>query len=922
MTPQLLIVKIQALLGGRLEVSPVQKRALAMEYYKMCSDAESQLEHCIALIKAGREYPALQFAESSSILDKVNALSFMELPQWRDFCSTESLPLPPPFSEEQISQISVLYSKGITQTHPLYRDYRRAMRMRDYGAALAVIRTISKINTYDAEARSEYDRLRKLLSDKKLKALRAALDGSDKGKIISICEDLAPDAEFLSGNPVWEEALERKRGFDEEVARSRAREILSAISKLDASKDISKISELVSEYNLLGADLATTEKEAELLDDCNKKVSEYQDLQVNLERSARARNMVSIELETPTPMPPSERLKFLKKLRSEAGETLDATSAKKLNSAISALSSKILAKRILTVGGGMAAAAIAVWVGCGIYYESEYKARLARAGGELLEISQLQDPRIVSERLDAFAGKYPDFVETSDFAGEIAKLRETANLDIGNIERISKLLKSVEAMDFAKASAMELENAQADLEKVLSEVPNLSAAVRDSVADKSDSLSRKLSSAIDSRRKLRSKTLSEALGKYDALLEKYENFSESREALDAQEARLSQIIMPIVEDVTQMFKPSQSDVERYADVAQRIKAARATYLKADELYKSLMDSRTATAYFNQAHSMETSGVMSADFSKKLSRILACEKAVKSGQLSDFADSDAAEKSVDYPMLGSGKLPSNGLMTNVYRNINAQKTNTYTLGEINVSSQSWPGGSETIQKCKVIYPSGAVRDETFRMNYVDGKQPRGELLSTGTLSIESKTGREAEQLALSKSWLAALEFIADAKINPIYKLLFEAKIFEQMLKNPVESSLAFSPSAKERCSVVKKMARGFNDYSWMFEPQSKVNFVESELYSKPSPKYELEAMITKKAIEIARSNPIQMIGVADSKGNPVLFKQPSGAIRSVADDGSFSRAETVDKIKIAPLAPIFSEKISSDEIVRKSKESVK
>ena len=45
MTPQLLIVKIQALLGGRLEVSPVQKRALAMEYYKMCSDAESQLEH-------------------------------------------------------------------------------------------------------------------------------------------------------------------------------------------------------------------------------------------------------------------------------------------------------------------------------------------------------------------------------------------------------------------------------------------------------------------------------------------------------------------------------------------------------------------------------------------------------------------------------------------------------------------------------------------------------------------------------------------------------------------------------------------------------------------------------------------------------------------------------------------------------------
>lgn len=921
MTPQLLIVKIQALLGGRLDVSPVQKRALAMEYYKMCSDAESQLEHCIALIKAGREYPALQFAESSAILDKVNALSFMELPQWRDLCSTDSLPFPPPFSEQQISQISALYSKGITQTHPLYRDYRRAMRMRDYNAALAIIRTISKINTYDAEARLEYDRLRKLISEKKLRALRAALDSSDKEKILSLCEDLLPDAEFLSGNPVWEEALEKKRGFDDEVVQTRARAIISEISKLDMSEDISKIAELMSEYNLLGVDLQTTPEEAELIDECNRKVSEYQDSQIEFERAARARNLVSIELETPTPMSQPARLKFLKKLRADAGKTLDLTSEKKLNLAISSLAMKIFVKQTVTAGISVVAVAAVVWIGYGIYIESINKKRLARAGGELLEISQLQNPRMVSERLDSFVKKYPDFVETSDFSGEIAKLRESSNLDINNIERITKRLESVEKMDFAKATAVELENAQGDLEKVLSDIPNLSASVRDSVADKADSLSRKLSSAIDARRQLRAKTLSEALGKYDALLEKYENFSESREALDAQEVRLSQIILPIVEDVTQMFKPSQSDIERYADVAQRIKAARAAYLKADELYKSLMDSRSITAYFNQARAMESSGVMSADFSKNLSRIMASEKSIVSGQLSDFADSDAAEKSVDYPMLGTGELPSNEMMTNVYRNINAQKTNTYTIGEIGSSKQSWPGGSEVIQKCKVIYPSGAVRDETFRMNYVDGKQPRGELLSTGTLSVESKTGREALELARSKSWMAALEFIADSKINPIYKLLLESKIFAQMQKKPVESSLAFSPSAIARSSVVRKMARGFSDYSWMFEPQSKINFVDSELYSKPAPKYELEAKITKKSIELARKKPMQMIGVADIKGNPVLFKQPIGAIRAVSEDGVFSRAESVDKIKIAPLTPIFSEQISTDEIVRKSKESV-
>ncbi|MFR6032924.1 MAG: hypothetical protein ACLUKN_06910 [Bacilli bacterium] len=247
--------------------------------------------------------------------------------------------------------------------------------------------------------------------------------------------------------------MERKRGFDEEVARSRAREILSEISRLDASKDISKISELVSEYNLLGADLATTEKEAELLDDCNKKVSEYQDLQVNLERSARARNMVSIELETPTPMPPSERLKFLKKLRSEAGETLDATSAKKLNSAISALSSKILAKRILTVGGG--------WPRLPLRFGSDAEF--------ITSPSTKPDWRVrgncLKYRNCKIRGSYPNAwtplrvnirISLRRQARGNCQLRETANLDIGNIERIST--SNREGYGFRRP-AMELENA-------------------------------------------------------------------------------------------------------------------------------------------------------------------------------------------------------------------------------------------------------------------------------------------------------------------------------------------------------------------------------------------------------------------------------------------------------------------------------
>ena len=86
MTPQLLTVKIQAILGGRSNASDMQKRSVATEYYKLCAQTESQLEHCVALIKAGRDYTALQVAESSDLLDTLNALLFPEIEQWRAFC--------------------------------------------------------------------------------------------------------------------------------------------------------------------------------------------------------------------------------------------------------------------------------------------------------------------------------------------------------------------------------------------------------------------------------------------------------------------------------------------------------------------------------------------------------------------------------------------------------------------------------------------------------------------------------------------------------------------------------------------------------------------------------------------------------------------------------------------------------------------
>ena len=188
-SPQFLIVKIQSIIGGHSDSSEMQMRSVAMEYYKLCQQAEAQLEHCVALIKAGRDYPALQVAESSNLLDSLNVLMFPELDQWRDFCSAEKLPSPPPFDYSQIELVNSIYTKGVSQNHPLYRDYRRAMRLRKYEDALSIIKTISKINAYDAEARRECDRLRNRVITKKLTLLELALKEQDDTQINQIHQE-------------------------------------------------------------------------------------------------------------------------------------------------------------------------------------------------------------------------------------------------------------------------------------------------------------------------------------------------------------------------------------------------------------------------------------------------------------------------------------------------------------------------------------------------------------------------------------------------------------------------------------------------------------------------------------------------------------------------------------------------------------
>ena len=107
-----------------------------------------------------------------------------------------------------------------------------------------------------------------------------------------------------------------------------------------------------------------------------------------------------------------------------------------------------------------------------------------------------------------------------------------------------------------------------------------------------------------------------------------------------------------------------------------------------------------------------------------------------------------------------------------------------------------------------------------------------------------------------------------------------------------------------------------DYSWIFEKDSKLKYLKSELYSKVLPDFEREAHVFAKAVEIAESSPLELVGIVLENGKVRFFKEPKGALWGVSKKGFGRIASKSDAIA---LSPIFSETLSSKEIISKAEE---
>jgi hypothetical protein len=230
--------RLIARIRGQLELGTpdLEARSLAGEYAALCLRARERLEQCATLVRGGNEHAAFQAAEADpDLLGLCALLSFAESDRWHALCRERGLPAGFPLDGQHVLAVESLYGRVIGESHPLYRDYRDAIRRRDEDRALAVLRSIVRINPDDPNAQSELARLSaKFLRESlgRVGALFADGRAADAVELMQRMERFG--ANDLAGEPRWDDARARRAAW---LRANAAEQAISLVAEAALARD-------------------------------------------------------------------------------------------------------------------------------------------------------------------------------------------------------------------------------------------------------------------------------------------------------------------------------------------------------------------------------------------------------------------------------------------------------------------------------------------------------------------------------------------------------------------------------------------------------------------------------------------------------------------------------------------------------------
>lgn len=820
-----LIARMRAALHE--ETNAVVLRALAEEYASLCAETVLRLESCLPLLRAGQKYAVLQIAETPPpLLDQIARLAFDEMDPWRELCAARHLPLPPLFDAALIAQVNALYGEQVDETHPLYRDYRAAMRLRDEVWALRVLSAILRVHPEDANAQSEALRIQPHVCA----LLRQRLESLLKEPSVDALQTLIAQREALNlpagdDAALWRDAAETLRSLEGERARERAEAILQSLRPAYAARDERSALPLLAEWEGLRPDLPENflesigEEIAPMLAWANEMAQAQERDALDCEQQARARAFVAAVNEDIL----AERLDIEARLRewgaieAERADRLGLPWPEEIASVahahIKTMERRRSLRRILFLTASAAGFLCLLVVGV----------------TSLRAFFQWRETDTTFARLESLqeAGDLTGMGETLASADPVVRENRPDQWEVyahwyrENLQPCAEREKEIAALSALKldtiaASRTQYEAAAAHAQAVAKALDTLPAEPRARLNARLAELVRNWNAAY-ARREASAK---DAL---EARLREAEGFSRASATLSPAQWGT------FADDVKELGEVPVSDdalQARIRSVSETFNANRAAAQSRETAALAMQQARNFDAYFSalkqladnpfippaQAQAMRRALDLPARYAAFQREVLGLKDpklwdALQSGSLTATFCPPLTLASENLPLsriFGDAVLPVLVKRTLVtYKNGAPEKSEViYTTDKFEEEKNSWPGGDEIVQTVQAVDDTGAAKERTLRR-----VRFRGETGFTGPAILSSAPAPESLFLQRLRRYfdvrantvrgplLEGLGVIrADNTVSPLFKASVQQQWMRAMRTRPEVWGLSFVPEA--------------------------------------------------------------------------------------------------------------------------------
>ena len=244
-----LIDRIEKALREESTTDPVY-HALAKEYAKYRTQIDERLEHCVTLIRSGKDFAARELAEQPpDVLTLMEKLSFSNDGKWRSVCEEKGLYVGPNWADEHVDLLNGLYDKEITEDSPLFREYRTAARSRDEEKTFKILKMILKANPDHASAKRHFGQLSVKIQENKIRELDSLVQAGREAEFLDLILDIEEtDWVVPPKGDQWENALAVRVGVERRNAKLRLEEILVELASFRSADDWKGSLALVGEF--------------------------------------------------------------------------------------------------------------------------------------------------------------------------------------------------------------------------------------------------------------------------------------------------------------------------------------------------------------------------------------------------------------------------------------------------------------------------------------------------------------------------------------------------------------------------------------------------------------------------------------------------------------------------------------------------